>query len=211
MLDGNVERAKARWTEASAVVDADKLVAPRIDRAATRQSAGVAKLSAGLDALRADFEKLFSDVLAGSEGVSFEIRDITDHVGHLGNDEARNKLTLAVNAAQRCVDIVRSRRHDSAEPFDSPGAVWRPTPPVAPSPDTLRQAPWRRDAYERDLATYRAEMDRATEQEDNRAMKRSTHIADLTAKIESTMAEARALSDQGLLLANSALQATQGP
>jgi hypothetical protein len=206
-LKGQQQRARSRWTEASALVDADGLVKPRLDRMSSREDAGVATVSAELAQLRADFERFFFAVLEGAESVQFQSRDLNGRVRKIGSEAARNKLSLAVAAAERCVDVVRTKRHDADPGLNPLAPTWKPTPPTPPR----SHAQWAQDQYQRELASYQQSLERAQTEENSRAYKRSAHLDELSAKIASTMDEARSLANEGFALARSAPPAAGTP
>jgi hypothetical protein len=202
-MKGQQERARARWTETSALVDVDALVKPRLGRMSAREDAGLAATSAELQQLHDDFEKFFSAVEDGAEAEAIQARDLSGRVKKLASEAARNKLSLAINAAERCVDVVRRRQQEARSSIDAP---WKPTPPA-----TRGHTQWERDLYQRELANYQQQLERAQAEENSRAAKKDERLGDLTKKIASMMEEARSLAREGFALANVAPRAVAAP
>jgi hypothetical protein len=196
-LKGEQQRARARWTEASALVDAAALVKPRLDRVSSREEAGLASVSAELDQLRADFETFFGAVLDGAQSVDLQVRDLNGRVRKIGNEAARNKLSLAIDAGERCVEFVRRKRHDTDPILNPVESTYKPTPPTMPR----SHQQWAQEQYQRDLANYQRSLERAEGEERKKAYKRSAQLDELTAKVGSMMDEARSLAKEGFALA----------
>jgi hypothetical protein len=196
-LKGDQKRARARWTEASALVDAAALVKPRLDRVSSHEEAGLATVSADLEQLRADFETYFSAVLDGAESVEVRQRDLYGRTRKIGSEAARNKLSLSIDSAGRCVEFVRRKRHDVDPILNPVQSTYKPTPPTMPR----SHQQWVQDQYQRDLANYQKSLERAENEERNKAYVRNAHLDELTSKISSMMDEARSLAKEGFALA----------
>jgi hypothetical protein len=207
-LRKELPRAQARWTEASAIVD-DALVRPRVDRVESALGTGRAKRSADLEQLVDDFEKFFVAVEEGSDAEQFKARDLSTRIAKLPSEAARSKLSLAISAAERCVDIVRTRKRESESTWGAPS--WKPTPPTPPTDDELRRMPWLRTQYERQMKTYQAQLERQQNEENERWSRKSARYVELSNQLASMLGQARTLAQEGFALARAPAGAASSP
>jgi hypothetical protein len=201
-LRGQPTRARARWIEASATVDTDALVKPRLERVSSHEEVGQAKVSDDLQQLQDDFARYFADVKAGAESAVFESRDLGARVRALSNQQTRDKLLLAISAADRVADMVRTKKRDFDPVLTAPAPTYRPIPPTPPSPDAVRRAPFLFDNYQRERAQYERQLEHAQEQAALRESQRNVRLEDLDSRIDSALDEARALARDGFAKAS---------
>jgi hypothetical protein len=206
-LRGQGAQARARWTEASATLDADSVVKPRLDRVSSHEEEGVARASGELEQLQEDFARYFADVKAGAESVQFQSRDLGSRVRSVTPPAARDKLLLAISAADRCADMARSKKRDFDPVLTARAPAYRPTPPTPPSPDAVRRAPFLFDNYQRQRVEYERQLERIQEEETLRQEQQDVRRNDLTTRIDSALDEARALARDGFAMATPAADA----
>ena len=197
-LTGDAKRADARWTEAAGVVD-DALIAPRRARLATKGEDNDAQLSADLSSIREDFFKLFDQARSGSDGASYAATALRTRVQTVSPPLARQKLTLAIDAADRCANMVRARTASRNAP--SLGGWRRPDPPIAPSETDLSKYPWMRSNYERQMEQYRRNVARWDQQESDQARARGYAESQVDKSASDVITEAESLLKEGLALA----------
>lgn len=208
---GQVERARVRWTEAAMLVD-ESLVRPRRDRLAARIANGEAQMSASLQQLRDDFEKLFIASEAGqTDGAQLIARDLRDRLRGLASETARQKLGLAIDATQRAVAIARQRKSEG----ESASAAWsgsgKPEPPDPPTADDVRRNPYAQRYYDQRMADYRRALDRWTQSQNENDRRKSVRVGDLSATLATVMAQARTLFEEGMRAAGATVQAGSTP
>jgi hypothetical protein len=197
-LRGDVKQADALWTEAAGIID-EALVEPRRERATSKKDATDARLSGELAAIQDDFEKLFDESKSGSDGASYAATALRTRVQNVSPQLARQKMTLSIDAADRCAKMVRIRRLSQNAP--TLGGWTRPSPPIAPSEADMAKNSWMRSNYERELAQYRQSVQRWDEQQNDKSKARYYAESEITASANDILAEARSLLKEGLALA----------
>ena len=209
---GPGHRAEARWAEASGAVP-DELIAPRRARVASRIEAGAGRAAEVAGTVREEFGRLIELARAGSDGTTYAATALRARVKGLSPPIAVQKLSLAIDAAERCGRTVRSRvSSERAPPIEGYG---RPSPPIRPSPPdgTGTQGNARdRQHYEqmqqqyRYSLTYYAQQQQQYEQqlaawqnrEAEKSRVRSFKEGELTTTANGTIAEAEAQIEEGL-------------
>lgn len=198
-LRGDYKRADARWTEASGIVD-PSLVKLRKKRVAEERDIGAAKISADLQAVRDDFDKLFESARNGDDGAAYAASALRTRVRDIKPALAAQKLSLAIDAADRCARLTRAKSISQNQP--TTGRWTAPTPPIPPSDVEMSRSPWMRANYEREKARYKQNLARWEEQQSDQTRQRFNNEAEVGKTANSIIAEAQALLDSGLVLAS---------
>lgn len=153
-----------------------------------------------MSALRDDFDKLFDAARSGSDGVAYSATALRSRVASVQPPLAAQKLTLAINAADRCAKLTRARGISQNAP--STGGWTQPSPPIKPSEADMAKQPWLRSNYERQQQMYEQNLARWQAQQDEKDSRRSFAENEAAKTANSIIEEARTLRDEGLALAS---------
>jgi hypothetical protein len=189
---GNQVNARSDFEAAAPLLADPSLVALRLERIDARERAVREENAAELNSLRQDFSELFVAAGQGNREITeLRISKAQAWLGRVSHVEAKQELTLAVDAARRASRIVDSNNHSAAMALlgDSP------RPPVRGVFD-VRSGYY--GSYEAQLAQYRDKLDRYNKDRSALEDRRWQHTAEASETSSAAIEQGNQLLDQAL-------------